>query len=42
MAKQVCEGLSETHKFGVLHRDLKPGNVMIDKEENARLYKKRD
>jgi len=37
VAKQVCEGLSEAHRLGVVHRDLKPQNVMIDKEGNARI-----
>ena len=37
LAKQVCEGLAEAHRLGVVHRDLKPGNIMIDKEGNARI-----
>ncbi len=37
LAKQVSEGLSEAHRLGVVHRDLKPQNVMIDKEGNARI-----
>jgi len=37
IAKQVCEGLTEAHRLGVIHRDLKPGNIMIDKEGNARI-----
>ncbi len=37
VAKQVCEGLSEAHRLGVVHRDLKPGNIMIDSEGNARI-----
>ncbi|UCE22210.1 MAG: tetratricopeptide repeat protein [Candidatus Aminicenantes bacterium] len=37
IAKQVCEGLAEAHRLGVVHRDLKASNIMIDKEGNARI-----
>jgi len=37
MAKQVCDGLAEAHRLGVIHRDLKPQNIMVDEDGNARI-----
>jgi Tol biopolymer transport system component len=28
---EICEGLETAHKTGVVHRDLKPGNIMLTK-----------
>ena len=32
---QICEGLQQAHKNGILHRDIKPTNVMVTREEGA-------
>jgi serine/threonine protein kinase/Tfp pilus assembly protein PilF len=37
VAKQVCEGLAEAHSLGVVHRDLKPQNIMVDQAGNVRI-----
>src|SRR5262245_30641654 len=31
LARQVCESLSEAHKVGLVHRDIKPGNIFVCK-----------
>ena len=37
VARKMCAGLAAAHEKGVLHRDLKPGNVMIDGRGNVLL-----
>jgi serine/threonine protein kinase len=34
---QVCQGLNKAHKLGLIHRDVKPDNIMVNREGIAKL-----
>ena len=36
IAKQVCEGLAEAHRLGIIHRVLKPRSIQFDKGGQAK------
>lgn len=37
IALQVAKGLQAAKKAGMIHRDVKPGNILIDQEGNSKL-----
>ena len=37
VAIQVCDGLAAAHKRNIVHRDIKPDNIMLNSEEQAKI-----
>lgn len=35
LIREICQGLDYAHSQGVIHRDVKPSNIMIDREGHA-------
>lgn len=36
-AIQICQGLGEAHRAGIIHRDIKAANISVDKNNRIRL-----
>lgn len=37
LCAQVCDGLAEAHRRGVIHRDIKPSNIFIQDDGTAKI-----
>ena len=37
IVKQVCSGLDKASQMGIIHRDIKPGNILINSDHSAKV-----
>lgn len=36
IAREIAKGLADAHERGLIHRDIKPGNIWLDKSHDGR------